>query len=75
MVGVDVGLENPRHLEGLGFDMRKQGIRRAGTGVACGIIEVEHGIDDRALAGLRVAHQVREGVAVFVEEALDLGAL
>ena len=73
MVGMHMGLEQPFHLEPVFVHKGDQPVGGPAFGAAGGRIEVQHGIDERALAGGGVGRDIAHRIGRLVEKARDLG--
>ena len=75
MVGMRMRVEDPFHRQVIVADVAQDLVRTLGCRRARLLVEIEHGIDDGAFAGLGIGDDVLDAPRAFVEEALDLGTL
>ena len=73
VVGVGMGVEIQAHLEPLGGEVGEDRIGRGGAGARRPEIEVPDDVDQRGLAGRRVAYHVLDAAGVGLVKADDLG--
>jgi hypothetical protein len=73
VVGVDVGLEYPLHLQPFGPHMGDDGIGRGGVGPPARVVEIEHAVDYCGGTPVRIAHDIGDRVRCIVEKCLYMG--
>ena len=71
VIGMGMGLEQPNHLQIMRSDVFDDRIGRGRRGAARIGIKVEHRVDNRRLAGRRIAHHVGDGESGRIKEAGD----
>jgi hypothetical protein len=72
VIGVDVGLDQPFDAEPVLLDEGDDPVRVLVGDAAGGVVDVHDGIDDGAGVGLRILHDVADGVRRRVEKGGDL---
>src|SRR6056297_227583 len=71
VVGMDMRLEQPLHIEIMLFDVSNDAVRRSSIGAARGIVEVQNAVDNGTGPPRGVLHEIRYGIRGVVEKAGD----
>src|SRR5579863_10432329 len=71
VIGVDMGLQQPVHLQSMHLDMGNERIGRGGGGAARGGIKVEHAVDDRREASGGIMDDIGDREGRLVEEGVN----
>ncbi|MOA12421.1 hypothetical protein D3C78_1324100 [compost metagenome] len=73
VVGVHVGFQDPLHAEVVLAHVGNQLVGAVVRGASGGGIVVQHRVDQRALAAVRIAHHVAVGEGRGIEEGFNMG--